>query len=229
MGKHPKHFATFFCIATSEKNGARAWQLQKCFINQFVINFAYAYHFRGFCIGGSGRTHIFKPVSVQAMWYVFINHNTLWNVRRFWQTLMQMQTIYDASSMLINVVFFCILSLSIFDRSALQTLHKVCAKARENNLYPSRPSHEWAVHYDDRINSDQSCLNEWNAMDSLETRRPPSPDAIRNKYAPFDRLLWIFVIFTSIYCNYHGLFLSHLIGQPSARTPKTPFVQHSKI
>ncbi|XP_031627862.1 protein phosphatase Slingshot homolog 2 [Contarinia nasturtii] len=87
----------------------------------------------GFCISGSGRTHIFKPVSVQAMW------------------------------------------------SALQTLHKVCAKARENNLYPSGPSHEWVSYYDERIRSEQSCLNEWNAMDSLETRRPPSPDAIRTK------------------------------------------------
>lgn len=77
--------------------------------------------------------------------------------------------------------FFHCFVCAHFCRSALQTLHKVCAKARENNLYPGGPSHEWVSYYDERIGSDQSCLNEWNAMDSLETRRPPSPDAIRHK------------------------------------------------
>ncbi|XP_017471664.1 PREDICTED: protein phosphatase Slingshot isoform X1 [Rhagoletis zephyria] len=87
----------------------------------------------GFSVSVYGKTHIFKPVSVQAMW------------------------------------------------SALQTLHKVSQKARENNFYPRGPSHDWTSYYDSHIESEQSCLNEWNAMDSLESRRPPSPDAIRNK------------------------------------------------
>ncbi|KAH8407178.1 hypothetical protein KR222_009979, partial [Zaprionus bogoriensis] len=87
----------------------------------------------GFSVAVYEKTHIFKPVSVQAMW------------------------------------------------SALQTLHKVSRKARENNFYPSGPSHDWLSSYESRIESDQSCLNEWNAMDALESRRPPSPDAIRNK------------------------------------------------
>ncbi|XP_061399778.1 protein phosphatase Slingshot [Musca vetustissima] len=87
----------------------------------------------GFSVSVFGKTHIFKPVSVQAMW------------------------------------------------SALQTLHKVSQKARENNFYPGGPSHDWLSFYESRIESEQSCLNEWNAMDSLESRRPPSPDAIRNK------------------------------------------------
>ncbi|XP_059218240.1 protein phosphatase Slingshot [Stomoxys calcitrans] len=87
----------------------------------------------GFSVSVYGKTHIFKPVSVQAMW------------------------------------------------SALQTLHKVSQKARENNFYPGGPSHDWLSFYESRIESEQSCLNEWNAMDSLESRRPPSPDAIRNK------------------------------------------------
>ncbi|XP_037942520.1 protein phosphatase Slingshot isoform X2 [Teleopsis dalmanni] len=87
----------------------------------------------GFSVSVYGKTHIFKPVSVQAMW------------------------------------------------SALQTLHKVSHKARENNFYPGGPSHDWLSYYEQRVESDQSCLNEWNAMDSLESRRPPSPDAIRNK------------------------------------------------
>ncbi|KAH8383509.1 hypothetical protein KR009_009005, partial [Drosophila setifemur] len=87
----------------------------------------------GFSVKVYEKTHIFKPVSVQAMW------------------------------------------------SALQTLHKVSNKARENNFYASGPSHDWLSSYESRIESDQSCLNEWNAMDALESRRPPSPDAIRNK------------------------------------------------
>ncbi|XP_065371759.1 protein phosphatase Slingshot [Calliphora vicina] len=87
----------------------------------------------GFSVSVYGKTHIFKPVSVQAMW------------------------------------------------SALQTLHKVSQKARENNFYPGGPSHDWLSCYESRIESEQSCLNEWNAMDSIESRRPPSPDAIRNK------------------------------------------------
>lgn len=87
----------------------------------------------GFSVSVFGRTHIFKPVSVQAMW------------------------------------------------SALQTLHKVSARARSTNCYPGGPSHAWAAYYEARIASERSCLNEWNAMDSLESRRPPSPDALRSK------------------------------------------------
>lgn len=87
----------------------------------------------GFSISIYGRTHIFKPVSVQAMW------------------------------------------------SALQTLHKVSSKARDNNYYPGGPSHSWASYYEERISSERSCLNEWNAMDSIESKRPMSPDALRNK------------------------------------------------
>ncbi|XP_059615914.1 protein phosphatase Slingshot isoform X2 [Phlebotomus argentipes] len=87
----------------------------------------------GFSVSVCGRTHIFKPVSVQAMW------------------------------------------------SALQTLHKVSSKARENNYFAGGPSHEWVSYYEENIESDRSCLNEWHAMDSLESRRPPSPDTIRNK------------------------------------------------
>lgn len=83
--------------------------------------------------------------------------------------------------------------VNVIYRSALQTLHKVCAKARENNFYPGGPSHDWVSYYDDRIDSEQSCLNEWNAMDSLETRRPPSPDAIRNK-----QVLMLFIFFYQV-------------------------------
>ncbi|XP_058834995.1 protein phosphatase Slingshot isoform X2 [Topomyia yanbarensis] len=87
----------------------------------------------GFSVNSCGMQHIFKPVSVQAMW------------------------------------------------SALQTLHKVSSKAREHNFFAAGSSHEWVSYYESHIDSDRSCLNEWHAMDSLESRRPPSPDSVRNK------------------------------------------------
>lgn len=87
----------------------------------------------GFSVSVCGRQHIFKPVSVQAMW------------------------------------------------SALQTLHKVSSKAREQNYFLGGLSHDWVSYYEQRIESDRSCLNEWHAMDSLESRRPPSPDSVRTK------------------------------------------------
>lgn len=87
----------------------------------------------GFSVSVCGRQHIFKPVSVQAMW------------------------------------------------SALQTLHKVSSKAREQNYFLGGVTHDWVSYYEQRIESDRSCLNEWHAMDSLESRRPPSPDSLRSK------------------------------------------------
>ncbi|PSN43513.1 hypothetical protein C0J52_21209 [Blattella germanica] len=65
--------------------------------------------------------------------------------------------------------------------SALQTLHKVSSKAREKNYFSGGLTHDWVTYYEERIESDRSCLNEWNAMDNLESRRPPSPDSIRTK------------------------------------------------
>ncbi|XP_014222170.1 uncharacterized protein LOC106649319 isoform X2 [Trichogramma pretiosum] len=87
----------------------------------------------GFSVSVCGAQHIFKPVSVQAMW------------------------------------------------SALQTLHKVSSKARAHNYFLGGLSHDWVSYYEQRIESDRSCLNEWHAMDNLESRRPPSPDSLRNK------------------------------------------------
>jgi hypothetical protein len=66
-------------------------------------------------------------------------------------------------------------------RSALQTLHKVSSKAREQNYFLGGLTHDWVSYYEQRIESDRSCLNEWHAMDSLESRRPPSPDSVRTK------------------------------------------------
>ncbi|XP_052737445.1 LOW QUALITY PROTEIN: protein phosphatase Slingshot [Bicyclus anynana] len=87
----------------------------------------------GFSVCVCNQQHIFKPVSVQAMW------------------------------------------------SALQTLHRASARARSLNHFAGGASHAWCAHYDGCVNSDRSCLNEWNAMDCLESRRPPSPDSLRLK------------------------------------------------
>ncbi|XP_053135981.1 protein phosphatase Slingshot homolog 1 isoform X2 [Hemicordylus capensis] len=81
----------------------------------------------GFSVSTAGRMHIFKPVSVQAMW------------------------------------------------SALQILHKSCEVARRHNYFPSGMALVWATYYESCIASDQSCINEWNAMQDLESTRPDSP------------------------------------------------------
>ncbi|XP_037366904.1 protein phosphatase Slingshot homolog 1 isoform X1 [Talpa occidentalis] len=81
----------------------------------------------GFSVSTAGRMHVFKPVSVQAMW------------------------------------------------SALQVLHKACEVARRHNYFPGGVALIWATYYESCISSEQSCLNEWNAMQDLESTRPDSP------------------------------------------------------
>ncbi|CAB3224584.1 unnamed protein product [Arctia plantaginis] len=87
----------------------------------------------GFSVCVCNQQHIFKPVSVQAMW------------------------------------------------SALQTLHRASAQARELNHFAGGTSHSWCSYYESHVDSDRSCLNEWHAMDCIESRRPPSPDSLRLK------------------------------------------------
>uniref|UniRef100_A0A8B9MYT0 protein-serine/threonine phosphatase n=1 Tax=Accipiter nisus TaxID=211598 RepID=A0A8B9MYT0_9AVES len=81
----------------------------------------------GFSVSTDNRVHIFKPVSVQAMW------------------------------------------------SALQSLHKACEVARSNNYYPGSLFLTWVSYYESHINSDQSSVNEWNAMQDVQSHRPDSP------------------------------------------------------
>ncbi|XP_012719015.2 protein phosphatase Slingshot homolog 1 isoform X2 [Fundulus heteroclitus] len=81
----------------------------------------------GFTVNTAGRTHVFKPVSVQAMW------------------------------------------------SALQVLHKACEVSRRFNYFPGCMALTWMGYYESCIASEQSCINEWNAMKDLETTRPDSP------------------------------------------------------
>nr|XP_046231708.1 protein phosphatase Slingshot homolog 1 isoform X2 [Scatophagus argus] len=81
----------------------------------------------GFSVNTAGRSHVFKPVSVQAMW------------------------------------------------SALQVLHKACEVSRRFNYFPGGIALTWMAFYESCITSEQSCVNEWNAMTDLETTRPDSP------------------------------------------------------
>ncbi|XP_072286906.1 protein phosphatase Slingshot homolog 2 isoform X3 [Pyxicephalus adspersus] len=81
----------------------------------------------GFSVSTDNRVHIFKPVSVQAMW------------------------------------------------SALQSLHKACEVARANNYYPGSLFLTWVSYYESHINSDQTSINEWNAMQDLQSHRSDSP------------------------------------------------------
>ncbi|KAK2710831.1 hypothetical protein QYM36_012125 [Artemia franciscana] len=62
--------------------------------------------------------------------------------------------------------------------SVLQCLHKASGRARSSNHFIGGTSHKWAAVYTERINSDRSCLNEWNAMSDIESRRPASPDVV---------------------------------------------------
>ncbi|XP_068167671.1 protein phosphatase Slingshot homolog 1 isoform X2 [Antennarius striatus] len=93
----------------------------------------------GFTVNTAGRTHVFKPVSVQAMW------------------------------------------------SALQVLHKVCEVSRRYNYFPGGIALTWMGYYESCIASDQSCINEWNAMRDLETTRPDSPPMFVDKPSERER------------------------------------------
>ncbi|KAM9732968.1 uncharacterized protein ssh2a isoform 1-T1 [Menidia menidia] len=81
----------------------------------------------GFSVSTVNRVHVFKPVSVQAMW------------------------------------------------SALQSLHKACEVARCHNYYPGSLFLTWVSYYQSRVSSNQFCINEWNAMQDVESHRANSP------------------------------------------------------
>ncbi|XP_028817896.1 protein phosphatase Slingshot homolog 2 isoform X2 [Denticeps clupeoides] len=81
----------------------------------------------GFSVSTVNRVHVFKPVSVQAMW------------------------------------------------SALQSLHKACEVARCHNYYPGSLFLTWVSYYQSRVTSDQHCINEWNAMQDVQSHRADSP------------------------------------------------------
>ena len=57
--------------------------------------------------------------------------------------------------------------------AVIQSLHKACDRAQKYNHYPGGGTHRWVESY--RITSDRSCLNEWNYLPDVESRRPASP------------------------------------------------------
>lgn len=81
----------------------------------------------GFSVSTDNRIHVFKPVSVQAMW------------------------------------------------SALQSLHKACEVARCHNYFPGSLFLTWVSYYQSRVSSDQAHINEWNAMQDVQSHRADSP------------------------------------------------------
>uniref|UniRef100_A0A8C5DJQ5 protein-serine/threonine phosphatase n=1 Tax=Gouania willdenowi TaxID=441366 RepID=A0A8C5DJQ5_GOUWI len=81
----------------------------------------------GFSVSTVNRVHVFKPVSVQAMW------------------------------------------------SALQSLHKACEVARCHNYFPGSLFLTWVSYYQSRMCSDQARINEWNAMQDVQSHRADSP------------------------------------------------------
>lgn len=60
--------------------------------------------------------------------------------------------------------------------TALQWIHKCSENARRNNYYyPNGSSHAWVDYYYRKISSDRLCMNEWQQMDDIESKRPESP------------------------------------------------------
>ena len=55
-------------------------------------------------------------------------------------------------------------------RSAWQCLNKINDIARIHNYYPSGLTHTWVQYY--KVTSSQHCINEWDAMEDLESQRP---------------------------------------------------------
>ncbi|XP_055436652.1 protein phosphatase Slingshot homolog 3 [Bubalus kerabau] len=63
--------------------------------------------------------------------------------------------------------------------ATLQVLHQACEAALSSGLVPGGSALAWASYYQDRLSSDQSCLNEWMAMADLESLRPPCMEPSR--------------------------------------------------
>uniref|UniRef100_A0A3Q0SEZ7 protein-serine/threonine phosphatase n=1 Tax=Amphilophus citrinellus TaxID=61819 RepID=A0A3Q0SEZ7_AMPCI len=65
--------------------------------------------------------------------------------------------------------------VSVQAMSALQSLHKACEVARCHNYYPGSLFLTWVSYYQSRVSSSQLCINEWNAMQDVESHRANSP------------------------------------------------------
>uniref|UniRef100_A0A8C3NWG5 protein-serine/threonine phosphatase n=1 Tax=Cyanoderma ruficeps TaxID=181631 RepID=A0A8C3NWG5_9PASS len=63
--------------------------------------------------------------------------------------------------------------------AVLQELHRACEDAARGGHIPGGPALAWAQDYAAALGSEQSCLNEWEAMADLESVRPASPTPLR--------------------------------------------------
>lgn len=77
--------------------------------------------------------------------------------------------------MISNSSHFTPISLSRSHRSALQSLHKACEVARCHNYFPGSLFLTWVSYYQSRVSSDQARINEWNAMQDVQSHRADSP------------------------------------------------------
>lgn len=57
----------------------------------------------------------------------------------------------------------------------LQALHGCCERAVKAAVIPGSGL-DWAQHYHQHVESDRLCLNEWEAMDDLESVRKDSEE-----------------------------------------------------
>ncbi|XP_052049446.1 protein phosphatase Slingshot homolog 3 isoform X2 [Apodemus sylvaticus] len=60
--------------------------------------------------------------------------------------------------------------------ATLQVLHQACEVALGSGLVPGGSALAWATYYQEKLNSDQGCLNEWMAMADLESFRSPNAE-----------------------------------------------------
>lgn len=124
-------------------------------------------------------------------------------------------------------------------RSALQILHKACEVARRYNYFPGGMALVWATYYESCISSDQSCINEWNAMQDLESTRPDSPALFVDKSvlsfimkswlgsqekSPFLFLLFSWQLISFLYFKCLQMFLFHFPGRDAFNA--SPSHQH---
>ncbi|XP_074087054.1 protein phosphatase Slingshot homolog 3 [Macrotis lagotis] len=72
--------------------------------------------------------------------------------------------------------------------ATLQVLHQACEMALGNGLVPGGSALAWTGYYQDRITSDQSCLNEWMAMADLESLRSQLPSGDPRGYSEQERM-----------------------------------------
>ena len=62
--------------------------------------------------------------------------------------------------------------------TVIQTLAAITARLKPKRHSICVLDSDWVKGYESRINSPQSCINEWNEMVDILSRRPPSPDEL---------------------------------------------------